>query len=369
MFFECGKDDIADAVNSVQRAVNAKSTMPILEGIHISAQSDMIVLYGTDNEIGIECTFPARIQEPGETVVNARLFYDIARNLPDGAVTIETIDDTKIRITSGGSVYVIFSIQTDAFPSFPQVEPVNVYSIDQFTLKRMFAQTSFAIGTDESRKVLTGLFLESGGGELRAVAVDGFRIALRTNTVEPAPSEIKMIIPSRTVSELLRIIPSAMGELRLYGGDNQAVIEFGNCRMYTRIIDGEFFNYKYILPSEYRTQVTIDKQRLLEAIERASLIISSDLVRLYPVLLKVSDDTILIHALSDRGNADEEIGIEMTGDPIEVALNPRYVIETLRAIDDETIVIRFTTKFGQCVIRPVNNDSYTYLILPVKVGE
>ena len=369
MNFECGKDDIAEAVNYAQRAVNARSTIPLLEGIHINALSDTVILFGTDNEIGIECTFPAKIGQPGEVVVNARLFCDITRNLPGDTVSIETVDDSKIRIVSGGSVYVIYSIQTDAFPTFPQVAPTNMYKIDQLTLKRMFMQTSFAIGTDDTRKVLTGLFLESGGGELRAVAVDGYRIALRKQSVEPAENEIKMIIPARTVNELQRIIPSAMGDLILYGNENQAVIEFGACRLYTRIIDGEFFNYRYILPSEHMTQIVVNRQQLLEAIERASVIISTELVRLYPVLLKVSDDTILIHALSDRGNADEEIGIEMTGEPIEVAFNPRYIMETLRAIEDETVIIRFTTRVGQCIIQPVNNDSYTYLILPVKVSD
>jgi DNA polymerase-3 subunit beta len=177
-----------------------------------------------------------------------------------------------------------------------------------------------------------------------------------------------MIIPSRTVSDLLKIIPSGIGELSLYNGDNQAVIEFGSCRVYTRLINGDFFNYRYILPNEYMTQIRVNRQKLLEAIEGAALIISSDLVRLYPVLLKVADDIIKVHALSESGVADMEIDIEMEGEPIDVAFNPRYFIETLRAIEDEVISIRFTTRLGQCVIKPLNNDGYTYLILPVKVG-
>ena len=369
MMFVCGKNDIADAVSNTQRAVSTKSNVPLLEGIYIKAENDLVVMYGTDNEIGVECIFQARVEQPGEIVVNAKLFGDILRYLPNDSVTVETIDNnTKIRISTDESVFVIFSVQTDAFPSFPEVNRENVYGIDQFILKKMFAQTSFAIGNDETRKVLTGLLLESGGGELHAVAVDGYRIALRKHPVEPSEDEIKMIIPSRTISELMRIIPSAVGELRLYGNQNQAVVEFGNCRVYTRIIDGEFFNYRYILPSEYMTQIIIGRQRLLEAVERASVIISSELARLYPVVFKVSDDIMQVHALSDQGNADDEIAIQMTGESIELAFNPRYFIETLRAIEDENVIIRFTTRVGQCIIKPVNNDSYTYLILPVKVG-
>jgi len=368
MKFECARADISSAVSNAQRAVSTKSNIPLLEGVYIKAENDTVVLFGTDNEIGVECTFQAMVDEPGECVVNARLFGDIVKNLPGDMAVIETVDDVKIRITSGVSVYLIFIIQTDSFPSFPEVERANIYVIDQLTLKKMFSQTSFAIGTDESRKVLTGLLLESGGGELYAVAVDGYRIALRKHPVVPSENEIKMIIPSKTVNELMRVIPSAIGELRLYGGTRQAVVEFENCRVFTRIIDGEFFNYRYILPVEFMTQIIVNRQMLLDAIEGAALIINTDLMRLYPVMLNVADDMIKVHALSDSGVADLEIEVDMSGEPIEVAFNPRYFIETLRAIDDEVISIRFTTRVGQCVIKPLNNDSYTYLILPVKVG-
>ena len=368
MKFECSRDDIAYAVSSAQKAVSAKSNVPLLEGVYLNASDDTVIIYGTDNEIGIECSFKADVRQPGEAVINAKLFGDIVRNLSDENVLIETVDENKIRITSGIYVYIIYIVQTEAFPTFPEVKRTGAYSIDQFTLKKMFSQTSFAIGTDDTRKVLTGLLLESGNGELCAVAVDGYRIALRKHPVDPGEREIKMIIPSRTVSDLLKIIPSTIGELRLYGNDNQAVIEFGNCRVYTRLINGEFFNYRYILPNEFMTQIRVNRQKLLESIEGAALIISSDLVRLYPVLLKVMDDVIQVHALSESGVADMEIDIQMEGEPIDVAFNPRYFIETLRAIEDEVISIRFTTRVGQCVIKPLNNDGYTYLILPVKVG-
>jgi len=369
MKFECGKDDITSAVSSTQKAVSNKSNVPLLEGINVNADRDRVILYGSDNEIGIECTFPARVEQPGEAVVNAKLLGDIVRNLPGEVVYFEAVDDVSIKISSGEAVFVLFVIQTDAFPAFPQVEHKRSYRIDQFTLKQMMIQTSFAIGTDESRKVLTGLFLESGEGELRAVAVDGYRIALRKHPVEQAESDIKMIIPSRTISELIKIIPSAIGELTLYGGDNQAVVEFGNCRVFTRIIDGEFFNYRYILPSEYMTQIIVNRQLLLEAIERAALIISSEYARRYPVMLKITNEFISIRALSNVGNASDVIAVEMEGEPIEVAFNPRYLIETLRAIEDNSINIRFTTRVGQCIIKPIVNDNYIYLILPVKVGE
>ena len=370
MKFECRRDELSEAVGNVQKAVSTKSNVPILEGIMISVAHDSVVLYGSDNEIGIECTLSAMVEQIGETVIKAAIFGDIIRNLPGDTVIVETLDDGKIRIASGDAFFVLYVVQTDVFPSFPKVERKGMYTIDQHVLKKMFSQTSFAISTDDSRKVMTGLLLESDDNDLRAVAVDGFRIALRKQPVEQGDHAIKMIIPARTVSELIKIIPSTIGELRLFDGKNQAVIEFGNCRVFTRIIEGEFFNYRYILPNEYMTQVIVRRHDFLEAVERAALIINTELIRRHPVVIKVSSENYInVHALSDVGNTENEIHVEMEGEPIEVAFNPRFIIETLRAIDDEMVVVRFTTRVGQCVIRPVNNDGYTYLILPVKVSE
>ena len=369
MKFSCGRDDIVFAVNSAQKAAATRSNIPLLEGINISAGYNGVLVYASDNEIGIESRFQADVEQPGEAVINAKLFNEIVRSLQGETVSVEMLDDVKIRIRSGESIFDIFVTQTDTYPSFPEVEQSAKYRIDQYTLKRMFSQTSFAISTDETRKVLTGLLLESEGGELRAVAVDGYRIALRKQPVEQADQDIKMIIPSRTVNELIKIIPSEMGDLYIYGGANQAVIEFGGCRVFTRIIDGEFFNYRYILPIEYMTQVFIKRLALLESVERAALIISAEHIRRYPVVIKVESEKISIRALSDVGNAADEIEVKMEGEPIEVAFNPRYLIDTMRAIEDETVVMRFTTRVGQCVIKPVNNDNYIYLILPVKLHD
>lgn len=369
MKFECGREDITGAVNNAQKAVSAKSNVPLLEGIEISADFNKITVFGTDNDFGVECTFQALVEQTGEVVVNAKLFGDIMRNLQGETVRVETVDGVKIKITCNEAVFLIFSIQADTFPVFPDFDQSNAYTVDQLTLKKMFTQTYFAIGTDDSRKVLTGLLLESGNGELRTVAVDGYRIALRKQPVGPDEAWFKMIIPSRSISDLIKIIPSEMGELRIYGAERQAVIEYGNTRVFTRIIEGEFFNYRYILPNEHVTQIIVNRQMLQDSIERASLVISSELIKRYPVRLKIADDCVTVRASSDVGNAVDELVVAMEGEPIEVAFNPRFLIETLRAIEDETVVMRFTSRVGQCVIRPVNNDNYTYLILPVKVGD
>jgi DNA polymerase-3 subunit beta len=370
MDFMCDRNDLAAAMGSVQKAVSAKTNVPMLEGVYISVGGDRAVLYCTDNEIAIEYTIAAAAAEPGEMVLNAKLFGDIVRNLRSDRVRVRTsANGSKASISSGESTFDMLVIQAEAFPAFPEIEGGNVYRMDQFALKKMMSQTSFAISTDESRRTLTGLFLESEGDEIRACAVDGFRIALRKQVVEANDAGISAIIPSRTVSELIKIIPSENAELSLHGNKNQAMIAFGNCRMFTRVIDGEFFNYKYIIPSECVTQVTVRRAQLIEALEGAMVIIAYEQLRKRPVVLSIANDAIKVRALSDVGAADLEVKAGMVGEDIEVGFNPHFFMDALKAIEDETILIKFTTKVGQCVIMPVNNDSYTYLILPVKIGD
>jgi hypothetical protein len=180
---------------------------------------------------------------------------------------------------------------------------------------------------------------------------------------------LSLIVPARTVSELIKIIPAESGELELYGDRNQAVAVFGRCRVFTRIIDGEFFNYKYIIPSEYVTQMIVSRDDLLGALERATVIIAHEQIKRRPVIFSIAGNSVRVRALGDAGAADVSVSADIQGEDIEVGFNPHFFMDALKAIEDGEIAIRFTTKVGQCVIRPINNDSYTYLILPVKVAD
>ena len=368
MKFTFDRDHMIQAIGYVQKAVNPKSPKIILSGICIHVENKNAVLNCTDNEIGIECTIGAEVFEEGKIVVNAQLFGDIVRNMPNLDITLMTLDDVKIKLTSGDSVFELFYLKADGFPPFSEIEREGEYKIDQLVLKKMLQQTAFAISVDDTRKILTGLLLESNQNELVAVAVDGFRVALRRNTMDGENTDIYVIIPGKTVSELIKIIPSNSGALSLYGNKNQAIIEFDNCRVSTRIIDGQFFNYKYIVPEEYVTRLTINRGLLLDSVERASLILNAEQSKRFPVVFSIREDSFVVKAVSDLGNVEEDIKIEMTGEELEVAFNPKYFIEALKAIEDDSIVITFTNKVGQCVIKPIHNDSYIYLILPVRIG-
>ena len=368
MEFNCNRDDFIQAINSVQKAVCPKSPVALLEGIYLKAYDNWVLLYCTDKEIGIEYRMEAEVLEEGALVVNAKLFGEVVRNLPEETVNLTSISEEKIKIVSGDSFFVLYIISPDAFPTFPEIERKNEYCIDQFELKRMFQQTSFAISADNIRKTLTGLLLEGENKDLTLVAVDGFRVALRKIRTEKESGGVHFIIPGRTINELIKVIPSNIGEICLYGNENVAILEFSNCRVFTRVIDGEFFNYKYIVPEEYITRIVVRRKQLLEAVERASLLLSADQVMKNPVIFIINDENIVIKASSEQGDVEEEIRIEMEGSDMRVGFNPKYYIDALRAIEEDMIEIKFTTTVGQCVIVPVKGDHYTYLILPVKMG-
>ena len=369
MEFNCNRDDLIQAINSAQKAVSSKSTVSLLEGVYLQAKDNWVLLYCTDKEIGIECRIEAEVFEEGSVVINARLFGDVVKNLPEEQVNLALLSEEKMKLTSGDSFFILYLLSSEAFPTFPVIERNSEYKMDQMDLKKMFQQTSFAVSNDEMRKTLTGILLESDENELTMVAVDGFRVALRKHKRENVTEKIYVIIPGRTINELIKIIPSNSGELSLYGNENTVVLEFSNCRVFTRIINGEFFNYKYIVPDEYVTKITVRRKQLLEAVERASLLLNAEQVMKNPVIFQIDDDNVIVKALSDLGNVEEEIKIEMEGECLRVGFNPKYYIEALRAIEDDMITIKFTTTVGQCVIVPVNHQAYTYLILPVKMGD
>ena len=485
MDINCDRDILTNAVTICQRAIGGKTTSVLYEGIHIRTDGEFLILNCTDREIGIESRINANISEEGSMIVNARLFGEMVRKLPDNNVRLFSNEDTKLNIRCGEAYFELYAISNEIFPPFPELKKGEIFEIDQFLFKRMLQQTCFAISLDEGRRTLTGLLLESGGNVLTAVAVDGFRMALRRHEIigfdgngnggdqgNDAVSEddhgnvsvsegdhgnvsgsedvhgndsvsegvqgndsvskgvrgsgnddgggdsrgdvngggnggshedgngggngdsredgngngsdasrgsrnenekengmkndINVIIPGKTVNELVKIIPSTQGKLSIYGTKKQIVIEFENCRVSTGIIEGEFFNYKYIVPEQTVTDFTLKTAEMREAIERASLIITTEFIIKYPVLLCVAGDVLKIKSTSNLGHVEEKVSINTEGKDMEVAFNPRFLIEALRSIDEEIVKISFTSEVGQCLMRSTNSDGFVHLILPVK---
>jgi len=365
MKFICSRDLVMESISIVQKAVSTRSTLPILDGILIEAGED-IKLTGYDLETGIECKLKADILEAGSIVINSRMLGDIIKRLPDDIVTIETGSGNTVLIESGNSHFSIKGINSEGYPKIPTVEDYEKIVIPQNCLKEMISQTIFAVSTDESRPVLNGCKIVCGGKSIEMVAIDGFRLALRKTYLEDDVVDVSFIVPGKSLGEAGRIIDNSKKTVEIYKSTNHIMFDNGKVKMVSRLIAGEYMNYKSIIPQTSETTVSVCPKKLLQAIERASLIITSE-DRKFPVRLMTSDDeTLVITSNTDIGSVKEEVKISHTGNAIDVDFNPRYFIDALKVIDEEEIVISFNGNMGPCVIRPVEGDSFSYLVLPLR---
>ena len=359
----CSKENLADGINIVQKAVPSKTTLPILEGLLLDA-SKKFRLTGNDLEIGIECTVEADIQEQGSIVINSRIFGDIIRKMPDSEVLIEVKDGDVVIIECENSHFEIKGMQASGFPRIPDIKKENALKISQKIIREMIRQTLFAVSIDENRYILRGSLFECKDNNLTIVSVDGFRLALRKFDLEGDIKEFSVVIPGKTLNEILKILEPVDDEISIYSSSNQIMFDIGRCKIVSRLLEGEFLNYRSVIPEEYETKVRINAKDMLESIERAYLITMGE--KRYPVIFNIVDDKVIITAKTNIGSVREEIRVEMEGGKLDIAFNPIYFIEALKAIEDEHIDIFFTTSVGQCIIRPISGDRYVYLIVPVR---
>ncbi len=367
MKFICSRERLMEAVSIVQKAVATRSTLPILDGILIEAAAGAgLKLTGYDLETGIECKVEADVPESGSLVLNARMFGDIVRKLPDDIVSIENSGSLSVTIDSGSSHFSIKGIRADDFPKIPIVEDAGQLRVRQSAMRDLIRQTIFAVSTDESRPILNGCCLVSDGKTLEMVAIDGFRLALRRYSSEEPIPEMKYIIPGKALNEVGRILQASETTVDISQSQNHILFDTGRVKLVSRLIQGDYMNYKSIIPQSAETTIQINAKSMLDAIERASLVISSE-DRRFPVRLATPDaDTLVVSANTDIGTLREEIPIAMTGSKIDIDFNPRYFQDALKAIDDDQVSIAFNGAMGPCVIKPIDSDEFSYLVLPLR---
>lgn len=360
----CSKNHLIDAINIVQKAVSSKTTLQILEGILLEA-GESFKLTGNDLELGIECIVQADVRSPGSVVINSKMFGDIVRRFPDSEVMIEVEENNTVILECENSRFEIKGMSASGFPALPTIAKENAFRISQKLIREMIRQTLFAVSTDENRPILTGSLMECKSSLLTLVSIDGFRLALRRNAVNDEASDWSVVIPGKTLNEIIKILQPVEEELTMYSTGNQVLFDLGYCKIVSRLLEGEYLNYRSIIPEEFETNLRIKTKELLSAIERASLIITLE-ERRFPVKFNIGDDIVVISCSTDAGNFREEMRVETKGNKLEIVFNPRYFIEALRAIEEEEVDIRFTTGVGPCTITPGENDGFTYLILPLR---
>jgi len=367
----CEKDKILKALNSVTKAVASKTTMPILEGILIQTNDNEIKFTTYDLEIGIEYIIEADVKEQGATVVNAIMFSEIIRRLPDTDIHISINDKNLLVIECEGSLYKLSTMNPEEFPELPQINVENSIQIEQNTLKEMIRKTIFAVSTEENRPIFTGCLFEIKNNKLNVVAVDGFRLAWKSKFLQNSVNDFTAVIPGRTLNEVNKIILDSFDIVKIGVAKNQALFEMENCKLVTRLLDGEFLNYSSVIPENWETRIRVNKNNLQNCFERVSLISASSIEKekKYPVKVEIDIGKVIISCTNQTGDAKEEMYVSTEGQNLEAGFNPKYFLDALRAIEDEEIFVDFGTSISPCIIRPVDDGDYTYMILPIRLKD
>ena len=359
----CAKTNLLKGVNIVSKAVPVKTTMPILECILIDASAGEIKFTANDTELGIETKIDGDILEPGIIALDAKIFGEIIKKLPDNNVTIETDNSFNILITCEKAKFNIIGKSGEDFSYLPFVERQDSITMSQFTLKEVIRQTIFSIADNDSNKLMTGELFEINENQLKVVSLDGHRISIRNIDLKTNYEHRKVVVPGKTLNEISKIIPgSADKDVTLYLTENHIVFEFDETTVVSRLIEGEYFKIEQMLSSAYETKVTINKRELLDCIDRATLLIREGDKK--PIIMNITDNSMELKMNSFVGSMNEEIDITKEGKDILIGFNPKFFIDALRVIDEEEVTLYMVNPKAPCFIKDLN-ETYVYLILPV----
>ena len=280
-------------------------------------------------------------------------------------------DKNLLEIECEGALYKLTTMNPDEFPELPKIEIENSIDLEQNMLKNMIRKTIFAVSTEENRPIFTGCLFEVENNKLNVVAVDGFRLALRSIYLPVKVNDFKAVIPGKTLNEINKILLDSFDHVKIGIAKNQALFEMDNCKIVTRILDGEFLNYKNVIPSNWETRIRVNKNNIQNSFERISLISASSMEKekKYPVKVQVDIGKVVISCTNQTGDAKEELYVETEGKNIEAGFNPKYFLDSLKAIDDEEVYVEFGSSISPCLIKSVENNDYTYMILPIRLKE
>lgn len=370
MKFLTTKNNILSGVQMVQRAVSSKHTLPILAGIKLSVSSNKLLLAATDLEIGIETWVPVNVIEEGEVVVPAKHFIEIVKRLPDTNISIKySLETNNLIINYETSEFTIKVWPAEEFPLLPELDDECSIIIKNGLLRNMIKQTTFASSADESRPLFTGVLMEVEDEKLRLIATDTHRLTLRIGNIERS-SELKpnLIIPAKTLNEINRLIKDDDEECIIKISENQASFSLANVNLISRMIEGQFPNYRQVIPKEFKTKIRIKSKALLETVERIALF-TNEKDGSHIIKINVDEGIMVITSQSEVGKGYEELPILLTGEELKIAFNAKYLIDILRVIESDEISLEMSGPLSPGIIKPVGSEeNYIYLILPVRTS-
>ncbi len=364
MKFNCNRQKLNEAVLNVQRAVASKSTMPALEGILIKTRNSEVVLTGYDLEIGITTSVDAMIYEEGSIVINARLFSEIIRRMPEDQISIETDEKLIVYITSGKSDYKIIGMPENEYPELPSVTGTDTVNINGEILKSMIQQTIYAVSDKDIKPAQKGSLFEIENNTIKIISVDGYRLAIRKEQTDYS-GEKSFIVPGKTLSEVEKLISDNTENVEMIVGSRHIIFKIDSYSIITRLIEAEFMNYKAAIPSKHSTEMIINTRKFINSIDRMSLLLNERMKS--PIRCRIDNGIIKTSCHTALGQAYDEFEADIQGEDLEIGFDNRYMLDALKNTDTDEIKIHMNGPLSPIVILPVEDDSFIFLVLPVRL--
>lgn len=361
----CNAKELSSLAQNVQRAAASKSSIPAIEGILLKAKNGKLHLTGYDLELGIQTSIDARVEQEGSIILVARYFCDILRKLPDEQVIIESDARLLCHIRSGQANYALNGMSPDEYPELPNVSGIESIDLPQDLFREMVRQTIFAVSESESKRVHNGVKFEIENKLLRMIAVDGFRLAVRSEAIDYEGDNYHFIVPAKTLSEITKLISDDEKQLSIAAGKHHIVFQINGYTIVSRLIDGEFLDYKTAIPKTFKTDVNVNTKDFIDSIERTSLLITDRLKS--PVRCIFQENAIRISSVTANGKANDRISAQVEGERIEIGFNNRFLLDALRVCDTDEVKLHLVNAVSPLIILPPEGNSFLFLILPVRL--
>ncbi len=367
MKFTCQKTDLIEVLPNVAKATSAKTPMEVLAAVRLQAEGIALSLTGYDLELGIRTEIPAAVEEAGILLADSRLFCELVRRMPEGIITVSSDEHLKITIRGGDTECQLPGLPADEYPDLPAVEQEAGAVIPQGLLKNMINQTIYAVSLDETKPIFTGELIEMENGAMNIVALDNYRMAIRT---EPLPGQdpVRFVVPAKALREIEHLLTEdekneKPSSIRL--DQHHAIFEIGGYSVYTRLLAGDFINYKRSVPTGFKTEMKLSKRELTDSLERCALLISEK--NKTAVRFQIEDDCVRVSCQNVIGSIDDVIAGDITGDKLVIGFNNRYLLDAVRAIQGDVVRIQLTAADRAVKIMEADGEGSVAIIMPVQV--
>jgi DNA polymerase III subunit beta len=359
----CTKDDLVQGLALVGRAVSNRTAIQILSGILLEASEDELRLAATDMELSLRVTVPARVEGDGAVVLPGRTLVDIARLLPGDEVTVEhRASESVVHVESASASYTLHTYNAEDFPRLPELSDAQTFAVDREALLETITRVARAASRDEARPVLTGVLVHFAGDKLVMAATDSYRLAVKETALSSTAPELEAIVPGRALQELSRVAGDA-DEITVGVQENQVLFSAGGVWLTTRRIDGQFPNYRQLLPETFEHELTVPRAELLDVVRRAAVMIQ----RATPLQLRFADGEVTVVARTHEvGESKESMPVAYTGEPLEIGFNAEFLREGLESVEGDDVQLKLISPLRPAILTDEGED-FTYLVMPIRL--